>query len=70
MNFITSKHSERYMPAAKDQDKTEQMITMFRVAESKDELEQITLLFLFDMSYDRGDICLAIGIVEREKGWH
>jgi hypothetical protein len=69
MELESSKYFDRYMPQAKDEWRTKQMVTFLRKAENKEEMEKIAGLFVFDMTYDRGDICLAMKIVESEKGW-
>ena len=64
------KHIQRDQNQAKNLDKYKQMVKMMSVAENKEELGQATMLFMLDMSYDRGDICLALHTVECAKGWH
>ncbi len=50
-------------------EKLEQMRTFFRRCESKDEIERCAQnMFLFDISYDRGDLCQAMKDAEMELG--
>lgn len=46
------------------------MMTMLTKAESKDELERLSTLYIFDESYPREDIARALHAVECERGWH
>lgn len=65
-----TKQMEKDQNCAKNLDRYKQMVTFFSMAENKAELDQATMLFMLDMSYDRGDICLALHTVECAKGWH
>ena len=56
-------------PMAKNVNRYQQMVSLMSNADTKKDLDNIALLFGFDMSYDRGDICLAIHTVERARGW-
>lgn len=38
-------------------------------AESKAELEQLSLMYVFDASYERADICQVLKEIEIERGW-
>lgn len=60
----------RYAPQAKDVWKFTQMVGFFREAETHDEMKRISvMMFIPDLSYERADICLALKVVELEKGW-
>lgn len=52
-----------------NRDKFEQALNAFKHAETPDELKTLTVAFVFDLSYPRQDIYVAIRKVEREKGW-
>lgn len=54
---------------AKDPEKLDRMLKAFEVAESNDELTQLSMLYVFDMTYDRGDVLLAVKLTKQEKGW-
>ena len=60
---------ERAVLRAQDKDGFEQMVKFFRNSQTHSDLERAALLFVFDMSYFRADICLAVTVVERENGW-
>jgi hypothetical protein len=66
---VPSKYFNRYSPQAKDYGRYAQMIIIFRNAESKEELNNLSILYIMDMSFERADICLALKTVEFEKGW-
>lgn len=53
----------------KNAEKFSQMEKMFSHADSADALKQVSMLFVLDMSFDREDIMVALGRVERAKGW-
>lgn len=53
----------------KDAEKFSQMEKMLSHAENVTALKQLSMMFIFDMSYDREDIMVAIGRVERANGW-
>lgn len=57
-------------PQAEDREKFDRMVTFFRTAGSQIALKQMTMMYTLDHSYSRSDIMLAMGTVEREKGWH
>jgi hypothetical protein len=57
-------------PQAKNREQFDRMVTFFRRADTEDDLKKCVMMFVMDMSYQRSDIMLALGIVEREKGWH
>jgi hypothetical protein len=59
--------SDSYQP--KNSEKYERMLRFMRSATGPENLNQILLLYLFDLSYDRGDISAALHFVEREKGF-
>lgn len=52
-----------------DADNYERMLTLMRHAETKEELKAAALLFIFDLTYARSDIAMALHVVEREKGF-
>ncbi len=54
---------------AQDREKLDRMLKAFEVAESDDELTQLSMLYVFDMSYDRGDVLLAVKLTKQAKGW-
>lgn len=54
---------------AQDPEKLDRMLKAFEVAENSDELNQLSMLYVFDMSYDRGDVLLAVKLTKQEKGW-
>ena len=53
----------------KDAEKFSQMEKMLSRAENVTALKQLSMMFIFDMSFDREDIMVAIGRVERANGW-
>jgi hypothetical protein len=52
------------------EEKKTQMKLFFEKAESKEDLKQLSMLFIFDMTYERTDIAQVLHDVEVEKGWH
>jgi hypothetical protein len=60
---------DRYLKAAEDKEKYTQMVTTFSTAETPQDLSKLELLYIFDMSYPRGDISLASKRVKIDKGW-
>lgn len=64
---MTTTYYPDYKP--KDATKFSQMEKMFGAAETAESLKSLSLLFVFDASYDRQDILVAMGRVERERGW-
>ena len=46
------------------------MLRQFRLCQNKKELADIEILWVFDLSVNRQDIIVALGRVEREKGWN
>lgn len=48
-----------------DRDNMDQMVTVLANAGNRKELEQMTMLFLLDMSYSRTDLMYAISYTER-----
>jgi len=56
-----------HVPA--DAEKFEYMLAVFRNCESLVEMEAAATAFIFDVSYARQDIVVAMGRVERERGW-
>ena len=63
-------HYTEMAPQAKNREKFDRMVTFFRNAKTRDDLKTCTMMFVMDMNYERSDIMLALGVVEREKGWH
>ena len=59
--------SDSYQP--KNSAKYERMLRFMRSATGPENLKTIVLLYVFDMSYDRGDLSAALHFVEREKGF-
>lgn len=57
------------MQEPKDPDRYERMVKLLSHAESKVDLERMSLLYIFDLSFERSDIALAIHNVERAKGF-
>lgn len=55
----------RYLTIADDKDKLEAMVSSLRLARNKQELNDLALIYVLDLSYSRADICLAMKIVER-----
>jgi hypothetical protein len=52
-----------------DPDKFAAMELLLGTATDVAMLRQLVLLYTFDMSYDRGDILVALGRVEHARGW-
>lgn len=63
------KWQERDLPVAKDPHKYEQMVKVFSSTRTPKELSQISMAFIFDLSYERADICLALHTIELARGW-
>jgi hypothetical protein len=64
---MTTPYYPDYKP--KDAEKFSQMEKMLSCAENVTALKQLSLMFIFDKSFDREDIMVAIGRVERANGW-
>jgi hypothetical protein len=64
---MTTSYYPDYKP--KNAEKFSQMEKMLSNAENVTALKQLSLMFIFDMSFDREDIMVAIGRVERANGW-
>ncbi len=58
---------DRFVP--EDRERFEQMMKMMAVAEDEKQLEQIMLLFVFDLTYSRSDILMAEKLTKKEKFW-
>jgi hypothetical protein len=58
---------ENYVPA--DQQRFTEMLEDFRRLTSREALKTHVFLYTMDMRYDRQDLMVAWGRVEREKGW-
>lgn len=54
----------------KDQERFDRMSQVFRQCATVDEFRKWIFLYTMDASYDRQDLLVALGRVEREKGWH
>lgn len=63
-------HLVRDRPQAKEVEKYERMVRAFTAAEEKSDLNLLTMMYGYDMSYDRADICLALHTIEMARGWH
>ncbi len=67
---MTETYRERAIHSAQNPAKFEPMLKVLGNAETGAELIQMYLMFYVpDMSYDRGDICLAVKVLEKERGW-
>lgn len=64
---MTTPYYPDYKP--KNAEKFSQMEKMLSRADSADSLKQLSMLFVLDMSFDREDIMVVIGRVERANGW-
>jgi uncharacterized damage-inducible protein DinB len=62
---------DRYKDGAKNPEKFERMIRMVgEGAETKADMEKMIMMFFAtDMSYHRADICLAMKVIEKDRGW-
>ena len=47
-----------------------EMLAQFRTAQTRGDLRTIGALWILSLDVDRQDIVVALGRVEREKGWH
>lgn len=45
------------------------ILLLMSKASTPEQLNDITMLFIFDLSFAREDIGLALNTVERAKGW-
>lgn len=52
-----------------NKEKYDRMVKLLSQADSKAELESMSMLYVMDMSFPREDICLALKTIEQEKGW-
>ena len=59
----------RYVRNAKNPWKFTQMVKIMRMAQDEDDLKNISITFIVDLSFERADICLALKCVETERGW-
>jgi hypothetical protein len=64
---MSTTYYDGYAPA--DQKRFEQMTKLFACATTLEQLHEVSLLFVFDMAFDRQDILVALGRAERAKGW-
>ena len=63
-------YRERAIRNAKGGEKFEAMLAAFGNAVDHKELKWLMCtLYVPDLSYDRGDICLAMKVVEMERKW-
>ena len=67
LGAMTTPYYPDYKP--KNAEKFSQMEKMLSRAENVTALKQLSMMFIFDMSYDREDIMVVIGRVERANGW-
>lgn len=58
-----------YRDQAQNKDQYDDMVTVLSNAKSKEELDKIAMLYVLDMNYSRGDICLALNTIERKNSW-
>ncbi len=61
---------EEILTTAKSREDAIRMANVFRRSDTKKMMEDMAMLYILDLRYDRGDICIAMKIVETEKGWH
>lgn len=61
--------TDRLRAQAKEPEKFDRMVKLMGATENREDLQTATLLYVLDMSYDRGDICLAEKAVKQSKGW-
>lgn len=47
----------------------QEVVRFISRAETRKEMEEASVIFIFDLMYPRGDIALALHKVERAKGW-
>ena len=64
---LTSAYYASHVP--KSQWHFDAMLQNFRNCATKDEFEAMRLVYILDMDYDRQDLLVAAGRVERERGW-
>lgn len=64
---MTTTYYPEYEP--KDAEKFSAMLKLMGTAKDEAALRQIMLLYTFDMTYPREDILVALGRIEREKGF-
>lgn len=61
---------EEILTTAKSREDVIRMANVFRRSDTKKMMEDMAMLYILDLRYERGDICIAMKIVETEKGWH
>ncbi len=61
---------EQILSTAKDREAVVRMVNVFRRSDTKKMMEDMALLYILDLRYERGDICIAMKIIETEKSWH
>lgn len=54
----------------KDLDRVAAMTLQAMFADSAEQFQQVLVMYILDMTYDRGDICLARKIGHRIRGWN
>lgn len=52
------------------QEQVERMVKCLSYAESKKEMETVSMAYILDRSYSRSAITQALHDVEIKKGWH
>jgi hypothetical protein len=66
---VNKHYADQAMQGAKNPEHVERMMKLMRAAETEEDFRTAVVLYLFDPSYERGDIAIAEGIVRREKGY-
>jgi len=59
---------DNYVP--KNKRHFDNMLIQFRKAENEKSLRDIEIMWIMDFAVDRQDILVALGRVERERGFH
>lgn len=54
---------------ALNQNKYDQIVKLLSKTLSRAEMEQVSMMFVLDPSFERADICLAMKDIEQKKGW-
>ena len=52
-----------------DEERFDRMMTAFAATKTHDEMKLLSWAYIFDLSYPRADICLAMKETEQAKGW-
>ncbi len=61
--------TDKRRDSAQDKDKYDGMVKVLSAATTKEDLDALAMLYIFDMSYIRSDICLAMDSVDSANGW-